>query len=82
MTFESTVSHRIVSTWNNLPDWVVSTNATNTFTNRLGKFGKAKLSVISVPDCKGSETEVKCETNGYSALPLPPRLMRRRAVDR
>ena len=31
-------THRVVNTWNSLPNWVVSANTTNTFKTRLVKF--------------------------------------------
>jgi len=31
-------TNRVVSTWNSLPNWVVSANTTNTFKTRLDKF--------------------------------------------
>jgi len=31
-------SNRVVNIWNNLPNWVVSANTTNTFKARLDKF--------------------------------------------
>jgi len=31
-------TNRMVSTWNSLPNWVVSANTTNTFKTRLDKF--------------------------------------------
>jgi len=31
-------SNRVVNTWNSLPNWVVSANASNTFKARLDKF--------------------------------------------
>jgi len=33
-------TNRVVNTWNSLRNWVVSANTTNTFKNRLDKFGQ------------------------------------------